>query len=68
MRDLATLGERERSLAEERDALRAEIATTAARETAAREALAEIHAADAADRDRLGRGRTRGRGCARAPP
>ena len=53
--DLATLGDRERSLAEERDALRAEIATTAARETAAREALAEIHAADAADRDRLGR-------------
>ena len=53
--DLATLGDRERSLAEERDALRAEIATTAAREAAAREALAEIHAADAADRDRLGR-------------
>ena len=53
--DLSTLGDRERSLAEERDALRAEIATTAARETAAREALAEIHAADAADRDRLGR-------------
>jgi chromosome segregation protein len=53
--DVATLGDRERSLAEERDALRGEIAATAAREIAAREALAEIHAADAADRDRLGR-------------
>jgi chromosome segregation protein len=53
--DVATLGDRERSLAEERDALRGEIAASAARETAAREALAEIDAADAADRDRLGR-------------
>ena len=53
--DVATLSERERALAEERDALRGEIAATAARETAAREALAEIDSADAADRDRLGR-------------
>ena len=59
--DLSTLGDRERALAEERDALRAEIATTAARETAAREALAEIHAADAADRERLGRPNARPR-------
>jgi chromosome segregation protein len=52
-REVAALGERERALAEERDALRAEIAATAARESVAREALAEIHAADAVDRDRL---------------
>ena len=52
-RDLATLGERERTLAEERDALRAEIAATTAGEAAAREALAEIDAADADDRGRL---------------
>ena len=53
--DVATLGDRERALVEERDGLRGEIAATAARETAARQALAEIDAADAADRDRLGR-------------
>jgi chromosome segregation protein len=52
-RDLAALGERERALVEERDALRAEIAATAAREADARSALDEVHAADAADRDRL---------------
>ncbi len=52
-RDAATLGERERVLAEERDGLRAEIATTAAAEAAAREALREVEAADAEDRDRL---------------
>jgi len=52
-RDIAALGERERALAEERDALRGEIAATTARETAARRALAAIDAADAADRARL---------------
>ena len=52
-RDVAALGERERALAEERDALRAEIASTTARETAAREASAEIDAADATDRAKL---------------
>ena len=52
-REVAALGERERALAEERDALRAEIAATTAREVAARHGLAEIHAADAVDRDRL---------------
>ena len=52
-RDVATLGERERALTVERDALRAELATTAAREAGARQALADVHAADVVDRDRL---------------
>jgi chromosome segregation protein len=52
-RDAASIGERGRALMEERDALRAEIAATAAHEAAARVALAEVHAADAVDRDRL---------------
>jgi len=51
--DVAALGERERALAGERDALRAEIAGTAAREAAARQALEEVQAADSVDRDRL---------------
>ena len=53
-RDVASLGDRERTLTEQRDAMRAEVATTAAAEAAARAALDEVHAADAADRDRLG--------------
>src|SRR4051794_25641076 len=52
-RDVASLGERERELIEQRDAIRAEVATSAAAEAAARAALDEIRAADAADRDRL---------------
>ena len=52
-RDLAILGERERELTEERDALRGETAATAAREVAAREAVAATRAEDAADRERL---------------
>ena len=52
-RDVSALGERERALVEERDALRAEVASTAAGEAAARQALADIHAADVLDRDRL---------------
>ena len=52
-RDLAGLGERERALAVERDALRSEIALTGAREIAAREALAASRAEDSADRERL---------------
>ena len=52
-RDVGILGERERALTEERDALRVEVATTVAGEAATRQALAEIHAADTVDRDRL---------------
>ena len=52
-RDVAAHGERERALTEERDALRAEVATTVAGEAATRQALADIHAADTVDRDRL---------------
>jgi chromosome segregation protein len=52
-RDTAALGERERALSEERDGLRAEIATAAAAESSARQALGEVEAADAEDRDRL---------------
>jgi chromosome segregation protein len=52
-RDVTALGERKRALVQERDALQAVMSSTAAREAAAREALTEIHAADAADRDRL---------------
>jgi chromosome segregation protein len=53
-RELTNLVERERGFAEERDALRDEIAVATAREAAAREALAAVRAADAAGRDRLG--------------
>jgi len=52
-RDVASLGVRERALAEERDALRTDVAESEAAEVAARAALEEVHAADAADRDRL---------------
>ncbi len=52
-RDAAAVAARERALVEERDGLRAEIATTAAAEASAREALTEVEAADAEDRDRL---------------
>jgi chromosome segregation protein len=52
-RDVVALGERERATAAERDALRAEIATTAAAEADARQALNEVQTADAADRERL---------------
>src|SRR4051794_16201572 len=52
-RDVASLAERERELTEQRDALRAEVAATAAAEAAARTAPDEVRAADAADRDRL---------------
>ncbi len=52
-RDLLALGRRERALAEERDALRTDLAVTAEREAASRRALDEVHAADVADRDRL---------------
>ncbi len=52
-REVAALGERERALAEERDSLRADLATSAALETTTRLALAEVHAADTADRERL---------------
>jgi chromosome segregation protein len=52
-RDLASLGARERVLAQDHDALRGEIASTAASELAAREALAATRAADAQDRERL---------------
>jgi chromosome segregation protein len=48
-RDAAAVEARERGLAEERDGLRAEIATTAAAEAAAREALTTVEAADAED-------------------
>ncbi len=51
--DSLRLGERERALHEERDILRTDLATSIARGSAARDALAEVHAADAADRDRL---------------
>ncbi len=52
-RDLAAIGDRERVLAGARDELRDEIASSAEREMAAREALAAMRAADAADRERL---------------
>ncbi len=52
-RDVATLSDRERALTVERDALRAELATSVAREAGARQALADVHAADVVDRDQL---------------
>ncbi len=52
-RDVAALGDRERALTIERDALGSEVAVGVAREAAARQALDEVHAADAVDRDRL---------------
>jgi chromosome segregation protein len=52
-RELAALVDRERALTEQRDVLRVEIATSAAREAQAREALTAVRATDAADRDRL---------------
>jgi len=52
-REVASLGERERALTEKRDALRSEVAASGALEGAARQALADLHAADAVDRVRL---------------
>ncbi len=52
-RDLAQLGDRARALGEATDALRQELASTAANELAARETLASTRMADAADRERL---------------
>ena len=52
-RDVALLGEREARLSGERDTLRGELATAAATEASAREALSILHAADDADRTRL---------------
>ena len=52
-REVASLGERERALIEKRDALRSEVAASGALEGAARQALADLHAADAVDRVRL---------------
>ncbi|HSK51374.1 MAG TPA: hypothetical protein VLA44_01365, partial [Clostridia bacterium] len=48
------LGDRERVLRAEQEAVRAEHGLAAAREAAARTALDEVRAADAADRERLG--------------
>jgi chromosome segregation protein len=48
------LGERERTLRAEQEAVRAERGLAVAREAAARTALDELRAADAADRERLG--------------
>jgi chromosome segregation protein len=52
-RELAALAEREVRLVQERDALRADLATAVTRERAAGDALAALRAADAADRARL---------------
>ena len=52
-REVASFGERERALTEKRDALRSEVAASGALEGAARQALADLHAADAVDRVRL---------------
>jgi chromosome segregation protein len=49
----AALVDHETSIGDERDRLRTEIATATTREREAREALAALHAADAADRSRL---------------
>ncbi len=52
-RDAAAVAEREVALAAERDALRTAVATATTTERTAREALAALRAADAADRSRL---------------
>ena len=52
------LVDREATLAAERDGLRAEVAAATTAEAGARAALAELHAADAADRDPPDRRRT----------
>jgi chromosome segregation protein len=52
-RDTAGLVERESALVAEQDALRTEVATATAAERDSREALAALHAEDAADRARL---------------
>jgi len=54
-RDLAALIERDRTLTQERDALRDDLATGSAREAAARDALGAERDADTADRGRLDR-------------
>jgi chromosome segregation protein len=51
--ELATLGERERDLLADRDRVAGEIASAAARESAATEALDIVRTADVADRERL---------------
>jgi len=53
-REIAALGEREDLLANERQGVGADLATATSRELSAATALADIRAADAADRDRLG--------------
>ena len=52
-REIAGLAEREAGLTAERDALRTDVATAAAVESSAREALTVLRAADDADRTRL---------------
>jgi chromosome segregation protein len=52
-RDFAALVERETALGGDRDRSRTDLAVAATREREAREALAELHSADAADRTRL---------------
>jgi chromosome segregation protein len=52
-REVAALGERESRLSAERDALRGELATGAATEAIARDALTALRAADEVDRTRL---------------
>ena len=52
-RELEGLDARGRDLAAERDRLRSDLATAVVAEAAARQALTELHAADAADRERL---------------
>ena len=52
-RELVGLDARARDLAAERDRLRTDLAAAVVTEAAARQALAELHAADAADRERL---------------
>jgi chromosome segregation protein len=52
-REAAALAERERTLQTERERLTTELAAAVSRENAARAAVEEVRAADAADRDRL---------------
>jgi chromosome segregation protein len=52
-REAASLADRERTLDGERERLRSDVAAAISREAAARAAVEEVRAADAADRDRL---------------
>ena len=52
-RDLASLETRAHEHAQQRDALRGELATAEAHEASTQAALAEIHAADTTERERL---------------